>query len=230
MNQEKSIEVLERVIQYKFNNRELVKEALTHSSYANERKINKYNCNERLEFLGDAVLELVSSDYIFQRYNEMPEGDMSKLRASLVCEPALAECAANIGLGDLILLGKGEDANGGRLKASVTSDAFEAVLGAMYLDGGMEPVKAFIHKHVLSDCEQKRTQSDSKSVLQEIVQAKNLGNISYEVTGEAGPEHDKVFEVQVFIDGTPYGTGNGRNKKTAEKAAAYEAVLSIRNT
>lgn len=220
---------LEQAIAYEFRNRDLLQEALTHSSYANERKINKISCNERLEFLGDAVLEMISSDFLFHKYPDMPEGDLSKLRASLVCETALAECAKRIGLGESIFLGKGEDAGGGREKPSVTSDAFEALIGAVYLDGGFETAREFIMKYVLWDVENHLAFRDSKSVLQEIVQSRQ-GNpvISYRVLEERGPEHNKIFTVEVLVDNVPCGRGEGRNKKAAEKAAAKEAVLYFR--
>lgn len=224
MNDENIIS-LEKKIDYHFNNQKLLHEALIHSSYANERKINKIECNERLEFLGDAVLEMVSSEFLFQKYPKMPEGDLSKLRASLVCETALANSAKEIGLGDCIYLGKGEDAGGGREKASVTSDAFEAVIGAIFLDGGIEQARRFIMRYVLNNVESHLDFRDSKSVLQEIVQAMDANHvISYSVIDERGPEHDKMFVVKVCINDTECGQGEGRNKKAAEKAAASQAI------
>ena len=214
-------------IGYRFKNADLAVEALTHSSYAYERKINKIACNERLEFLGDAVLEQISSDYIFHRYPDMPEGKMSRLRAALVCEEALSACAERIGLGELLLLGKGEDAGGGRKKASVTSDAYEAVIGAMYLDGGLGAAKTFVEREVLSGIEEKLGGSDPKSALQEKVQGLNLGKIEYRVIAQSGPEHDKTFQVEVLVDGKVMGSGCGHNKKNAEKAAAGEALKKI---
>ena len=219
---------LEEVIAYKYKDRNLAVEALTHSSYANERKLNKIACNERLEYLGDAVLELVTSDYIYRNYPDMPEGKMSRLRADLVCEGSLSESAARIGLGELILLGVGEEHCGGRNKPSVTSDAFEAVIGSLYLDGGMEAAKRFIDEYVLDDVEKHSEASDPKSALQEFVQAKKLGIITYKVTDETGPEHAREYTVDVLINDKVYGTGKGRNKKTAEKNAAKAAVGSLR--
>ena len=220
------IEALEQIIGYVFKNKELVKEALTHSSFANERNINKIKCNERLEFLGDAVLELVSSEYLFQKYPDVPEGELTKIRASLVCEPALAACAKKLQVGDLIFLGKGEDASGGRNKASIISDAMEAIIGAVYLDSGLEVVRQFIIANIL-DVDEERFR-DHKSGLQEFVQAKNLGNISYEVVGATGPEHKKKFEVRVLIAGSEKGRGCGKNKKAAEQMAAFCAYKKYR--
>lgn len=223
-----SVDRLESAINYRYKNRELAMEALTHSSYANERKLNKIACNERLEYLGDAVLELVTSDYIYRNYPDMPEGKMSRLRADLVCEGSLSESAAMIGLGKLILLGVGEEHCGGRDKPSVTSDAFEAVIGSLYLDGGMVAAKKFIDEYVLNDVEKHSEASDPKSALQELVQAGKLGTILYKVTNETGPEHARECTVDVLINDRVYGTGKGRNKKTAEKNAAKAAVGRLR--
>lgn len=225
MNDSNGLSKLEEKIEYVFKNKGLATEALSHSSYVNERKINKIKCNERLEFLGDAVLEMVSSDYLFTNYPNMLEGNMSKLRASLVCETALAKSAKMINLGDYILLGKGEEGLGGRMRASVTSDAFEAIIGAMYLDGGIEVAKNFIHKYVLYDVDSFINDIDSKSKLQELVQSKdNKLKIEYRVVDESGPEHEKVFIVDVLVGNEVYGTGRGHSKKNAEKEAAKEAI------
>ncbi len=221
-----SLGELEQLIGYNFISKELLIEALTHSSYANERKINKLKCNERLEFLGDAVLELVSSDYLFDRFKEKPEGELSKIRAALVCEPALFESAGKIKLGQFVLLGKGEEIGGGRNKPSVISDAFEALLGALYLDGGMEPARKIILKYILREDKLEKLNSiDGKSKLQELVQKKDSSSvIRYEVVNISGPEHCKEFEVNVFINDVLYGNGTGSNKKTAEKNAAVQAI------
>ena len=162
---------LEKKIGYTFQDPELLKTALMHSSYTNEQHIPKHRCNERLEFLGDAVLELVSSEFLFRRSPKMPEGKLTKLRASMVCEPSLAMCARDIGLGSYLYLGKGEESTGGRHRDSVTSDALEALIGAVYLDGGFTNAKEFIHQFVLTDLENKQLFYDSKTILQEIVQA-----------------------------------------------------------
>lgn len=221
-------EVLEQNIGYHFKQQAYLQEALTHSSYANERKINKIECNERLEFLGDAVLEMISSKYLFLQYPKMPEGDLSKVRASLVCEDALALVAKRIGLGDCILLGKGEEAGGGREKPSVTSDALEAVIGAIFLDGGLEAAEAFIHSFVLCEVEKHLEFRDSKSLLQEMIQQRNNQDvISYKVVGEEGPEHAKTFTVEVYINEQLCGRGQGKTKKAAEKAAAKQAIAGL---
>lgn len=231
INTDKNIEALEQKIDYVFLKKELLIEALTHSSFANERKIRKINCNERLEFLGDAVLEQAVSVYLFHHYPKMPEGRLSRLRAALVCEQALA-CAANeIQLGDYIFLGKGEEANNGRKKPSVISDAMEALIGALYLDGGESAVQAFIMTYILSDVEEReKAFIDHKSALQELVQAGSMGAISYRIIGEYGPEHQKEFEVELKINEKQISVGRGRNKKAAEQAAAYEALAALRTT
>lgn len=225
MDEESRIKELEDRIGYRFQEKDLIREALTHSSYANERSIRKINCNERLEFLGDAVLEQTSSIYLFQQYPKAAEGQLSKIRASLVCESALAAVAEKIGLGDFIFLGKGEKANGGGRKPSVVSDAVEALIGALYLDGGEKAANNFIMQYILTDIlEKEKAFIDYKSELQELVQSGNYGTICYQVTGEYGPEHEKEFEVELMIDQKKVSLGRGRNKKAAEQMAAYEAL------
>ena len=226
---EKKLEKLERKIGYQFQNKELLVHALRHSSYINEKRMAKFECNERLEFLGDAVLELISSEFLFFDNPEMPEGQMTKLRASMVCEPALAFCARELDLGDFLLLGKGEDATGGRKRESITSDALEALIGAIYLDGGFANAKEFILKHVLNDLDSKRLFYDSKTILQEIVQGKLDKMISYQLIKEEGPDHNKSFYVEVLIGEQSYGTGVGRTKKAAEQDAAYHAILKLKD-
>ncbi len=225
------LERLEENIGYSFKNKNLLIEAMSHSSYINERKINKTACNERLEFLGDAVLELASSDYLFKKYADIPEGKLSKMRAALVCEPALYECSKAIELGSFIKLGKGEEAGGGRNKPSVVSDAFEALLGGVYLDGGMEEARGIILRFILTDSQIEQAHiSDSKSYLQELVQAHMKNSVvSYKLISETGPEHDKEFVIAAYIDDKQYGEGTGRNKKAAEKAAALHAIKLIKN-
>ena len=219
---------LEQRIGYKFENFDLLVKAMTHSSYANEHRYEKKENNERLEFLGDAVLELISSDYLFAKYPETPEGVLTKKRASMVCEPTLALCAREIPLGDYLLLGKGEDATGGRKRDSIVSDAMEALIGAIYLDGGFANAKEFIHKFILSDLENKKLFFDSKTILQEIVQADINKPITYQLLKEEGPDHNKAFYVEVFIGDVDYGTGKGRTKKAAEQQAAYQAILALK--
>ena len=223
----RDFELLEKRIGYYFKDRSLLKRALMHSSYVNEKHLQKYECNERLEFLGDAVLELVSSEFLFFDNETMPEGELTKSRASMVCEPSLAFCAREIELGEFLLLGKGEDATGGRKRDSITSDALEALIGAIYLDGGFASAKEFVHKFVLNDLENKKLFYDSKTILQEIVQA-NFGHpISYKLLGEEGPDHNKSFHVVVSIGNVEYGSGKGRTKKAAEQEAAYQTILML---
>ena len=225
----KNLKDLEEKIRYKFHDDNLLKTAMTHSSYANEMHLPKYECNERLEFLGDAVLELVSSEFLFFENRKMPEGELTKLRASMVCEPSLAFCAKDIELGEYLLLGKGEDATGGRKRDSVTSDAMEALIGAIYLDGGFANAKEFIRSFILNDLENKKLFYDSKTILQEVVQAHfKKEEIRYCLTGEEGPDHDKSFFVTVYVGETIYGEGKGRTKKEAEQQAAYKTILMLR--
>lgn len=219
---------LQDKIGYHFKDESLLKQALTHSSFANEQKINKLNNYERLEFLGDAVLELVSSEFLFNENKDMPEGQLTRLRASMVCEPALAYCARDIELGSYILLGKGEEATGGRKRDSITSDVMEAVIGAIFLDGGIENAKEFINRFVLSDLENKILFLDSKTLLQEEIQKKNTAQLRYELVGETGPDHDKQFSVEAYLDDKLIGSGVGRTKKAAEQQAAYEALMKLK--
>ena len=223
----RDLKELEQKIGYKFKNFQLLTKAMLHSSYANEKHLPKYECNERLEFLGDAVLELTSSEFLFYENQKMPEGELTKTRASMVCEPALAFCAQDIQLGDYLLLGKGEDATGGRKRASITSDAMEALIGAIYIDGGFASAKEFIHKFILKDLENKKLFYDSKTILQEIVQAHFKEVISYRLIGEEGPDHDKLFTVALLIGEEQYGVGSGRTKKAAEQEAAYRSILEL---
>lgn len=223
-----TLSALEEKIGYHFQDLSLLKQALTHSSYSNEQKINKAKHYERLEFLGDAVLELVSSEFLFHANPDMPEGDMTKMRASMVCEPSLAFCARDLELGQYMRLGKGEESTGGRKRDSITSDAMEAVIGAIYLDGGMEPAKAFINRFILSDLEDKVLFYDSKSNLQEVIQGTLKKDFRYELLEESGPEHDKTFVVEVVMEEKHLGKGSGRTKKAAEQQAAYQALLLLR--
>lgn len=224
---ENKLKELERKIGYVFQDFSLLTKAMRHSSYVNEEHLPKYECNERLEFLGDAVLELVSSEFLFYEHSKTSEGELTKLRASMVCEPALAFCARELGLGEYLLLGKGEDATGGRKRESVTSDAMEALIGAIYVDGGFANAKEFIHEFVLKDLENKKLFYDSKTILQEIVQANFKDVISYHLMGEEGPDHDKSFLVAVNIGDETYGIGKGRTKKAAEQDAAYKSILEL---
>ena len=218
------MEEVEKIIHYTFKNKQLLKQALTHSSYANEKKLGKLGCNERLEFLGDAVLELISSDFLYKRFDQVPEGELTKKRASLVCEPSLAYCARQFGLPEFLLLGKGENMTGGRNRDSIVSDATEALLGAIYLDGGFANAKEFVLKFILNDIERKQLFYDSKTILQEMVQENGIQPIEYVLTEESGPDHDKQFTVEVHINGVAAGKGTGHTKKAAEQAAAYQAI------
>ncbi len=227
MNIDAVIAEVEQKIFYEFKDKELIKCALTHSSFVNELKINKWENYQRLEFLGDAVLELVSSEFLFEQNSGMSEGKMSKVRASMVCEPALSFCARKILLGDYIFLGKGEEAGGGRERNSILSDVFEAIIGAIYLDGGIDEAKKFIHKFVLDDVEDNQLFVDSKSILQETIQAANNKTLCYKLLSETGPEHDKSFEVAVYIDEECMATATGHNKKDAEQKAAYLTLKKL---
>lgn len=225
-----TLEELEERIGYQFKDKSLLKQAITHSSFTNEQKINKLKHYERLEFLGDAVLELVSSDFLFHEYPQMKEGQLTKLRASMVCEPALAFCAKDLELGKFMLLGRGEEATGGRNRDSLTSDVMEAVIGAIFLDGGMEEAKAYIYRFILSDLENKQLFYDSKTNLQELIQGTLKKEFHYELVEESGPEHDKMFVVEAVMEGKVIGRGHGRTKKAAEQQAAYKALLDLKKS
>lgn len=219
---------LEQKIGYEFGNKQLFRQAMIHSSYANEHRLDKLECNERLEFLGDAVLEVVSSDFLYHRFPQSPEGQLTKTRASMVCEPALAFCAGELKLGEFLLLGKGEEATGGRNRNSIVSDAMEALIGAIYLDGGFANAKEFIHNFILNDMEHKQLFYDSKTILQEMVQSMGEGALSYELLKEEGPDHNKTFEVCARIGERIVGYGEGRTKKAAEALAAYRVILKLK--
>ena len=221
------IKELEQMIGYTFRDPQMLLTAMCHSSYANEHRQKQMHDNERLEFLGDAVLEIASSDFLFHQYPQMPEGKLTKLRASIVCEPTLALCAREIHLEHHLLLGKGEEHTGGRYRDSIVSDAMEALIGAIYLDGGFANAKEFIHRFILKDLENKKLFFDSKTILQEIVQANFKEVISYHLIGEEGPDHNKIFRVAVHIGEEEYGVGEGRTKKAAEQEAAYISILKL---
>ncbi|HAE52823.1 MAG TPA: ribonuclease III [Ruminococcus sp.] len=216
---------LEEEIDYKFNDVRLLMHALSHSSYANEKR---HNCgsNERLEFLGDSVLSIIVSEYLFNTFKGNPEGDLTRLRAALVCEKSLHKFAKQIHLGDYLLLGKGEENTGGRERPSILADAFEAVLAAIYLDGGMEAAKRHVMRFMPKDMGngKKLIFSDFKTVLQEIVQKNPEEKVEYVLTGEEGPDHNKIFIVEVCLNGQVIGKGRGKSKKDAEQLAAKEAL------
>jgi ribonuclease-3 len=227
---ESDISKFENTIGYTFKDKSLIIQAFTHSSFVNEQKINKKPDYERLEFLGDAVLEMISSAFLFKKYPEKKEGEMSKIRASLVCEPALAYDAEKLDIRYYMQLGKGEEATGGRNKESIIADMVEAVIGALFLDGGIDEAKRFIDTYVLTNVESMQMFSDSKSILQEIAQGDNLGQIRYEICGESGPEHDKIFDVRVYVGDKNLGEGSGKTKKAAEQKAAYMAILELKKS
>ncbi len=215
---------LEDKIQYYFKKPELLNQALTHSSFANELHKNSI-CNERLEFLGDAVLSIVSAEFLFNKYPDMPEGELSKLRSSLVCTQSLCGFAKQIDLGKHLYLGRGELNTGGRERASILEDAFEALIAAIYLDGGMEPAKKHILRFLAPAAENHNISfKDYKTTLQEVIQQNPDQTISYCLVGESGPDHDKRFEVQVRLNSNVIGHGIGKSKKQAEQEAAKEAL------
>ena len=221
---------LEERLGYSFRNRALLETALTHSSYANENRASGIVCNERLEFLGDSVLGVTVADFLYRYFPDMPEGRMTRLRAELVCEQSLHRVALELHLGDYLRLGKGEEHNGGRKRASILSDAVEAVIAAMYLDAGMETAAGFIHRCLLDDVRaiETPTFTDYKTSLQELVQRHSGQVLSYELVGEEGPDHAKTFRVQVCLNGDPIGRGIGRTKKEAEQTAAANALEALR--
>lgn len=218
---------LEKRIGYTFTDRSCLLLALTHSSYANEYRLHRIGHNERIEFLGDAVLEIITSDFLYRNFPDMSEGQMSRKRASLVCEPTLAYCARQVGLGEFLFLGKGEDMSGGRGRDSILSDALEALIGAIYLDGGLEEAKTFIMKYILDDIEHKSMFRDSKTYLQEILQKDHKEPIRYELVDTIGPEHDRIFVMNVLLGDKVIGTGQGHSKQSAGQEAAYHAIVTM---
>lgn len=217
---------LEKILGYTFKDRKLLEQALTHSSYANEKR-SKELCNERLEFLGDSVLSTIISRFLFENCPGENEGNMSKNRAYIVCEGSLARIARSMGLGSYLFLGNGEDKSGGRERDSILSDAVEAVIAAMYLDGGMAITEKWVLKAlrpIIAEAAQSRMTDDFKTLLQEKYQANGKSDIEYEVVAEEGPAHNKCFTVAVKVSGKILGSGKGRSKKTAEQAAAREAL------
>lgn len=220
----KDMGALQKTIGYTFRDKNLLRLALTHSSYANERGLKKTEYNERIEFLGDAVLELASSEFIYRNNPELQEGSMTMLRAKLVCEESLAMSARTINLGDYLLLGKGEILSHGNERSSILCDAFEAVIGAIYLDGGFEKAYEFISEYVLTEYDNRKYMIDSKTTLQEMVQSRYGVGVTYGVVEESGPEHDKHFRVAAYIGDRRMETGDGNSKKSAAKDAAYKTI------
>lgn len=216
------IENLEKKIGYSFKNREYLNRALSHSSYVNERHNNEES-NERLEFLGDSVLGIITADYYFHNFS-LPEGELTKLRASTVCEKTLSSFADQIELGKYLKLGKGEERTGGRQRPSINADAFEAVIAAIYLDGGIDEARKFVLRFVERLSEKHGSFKDYKTTLQEIVQKNPEETLEYIIVDESGPDHDKSFEVEVHLNSNVIGRGKGKSKKNAEQEAAREAL------
>lgn len=222
------IKDLEAAIGYKFHNITLLQQALTHSSYANERWHDGLRCNERLEFLGDAVLGMVVAEFLYKTFPDRLEGDLTRMRADMVCETSLAAAADKIELGKHLLLGNGEEQGGGRKRASILADAFESVLAASFLDGGMEAARGIIEKFILTNVPSSKLRNqDYKTALQELVQRKRDQVLSYELVGESGPDHDKKFVVQLQLNGKTVGMGEGSSKKRAEQNAAKNAMETL---
>ena len=217
----------EEKLGYSFKDKSLLELALTHSSFANENKLKKNN--ERFEFLGDSVLGFVTAEYLFTEFKNRPEGEMTKLRAAVVCEKSLFKFAEQIDLGKYILLGRGEDSTGGRNRPSVVSDAFEAIIAAIYIDGGMEAVRPYILRFIKDAVKREASFKDNKSLLQEEIQKVKGNTLTYEEVGEEGPDHDKTFIFKVSLNGEVIGEGKGKSKKEAEQNAAGSALEKIYN-
>ena len=219
------IKDLENAIGYRFQNITLLQNALTHSSYANERWHNSLMSNERLEFLGDSVLGMVVAEYLYRTFPDRPEGELTRMRADMVCEKTLAAVAGRIGLGKHLMLGNGEEQGGGRTRESILADAVESVIAAAFLDGGMDAARKFIEQFILVEVPVKKLHNaDYKTALQELVQQKKNQVLSYRLTGESGPDHDKRFDVEVSLNGKVVGVGSGSSKKRAEQMAARSAL------
>ena len=222
------IKDLEAAIGYKFKNISLLQNALAHSSYANERWHNSLMSNERLEFLGDSILGMCVAEYLYCTFPDRPEGELTRMRADMVCEQTLANVAGRIGLGNHLLLGKGEEQGGGRTRNSILADAVESVIAASFLDGGMDAAKQFIQKFILVEVPVKKLHNvDYKTSLQELVQQKKNQVLTYTMVGESGPDHDKHFEVEVCLNGKVVGLGSGSSKKRAEQDAARVAIEAL---
>ena len=219
------MKTLETKLGYQFQNPKLLDHALTHSSYANEHHLGSISSNERLEFLGDSVLGMIVADHLYRTFPDLPEGDLTRIRANLVCEGSLVLVAKEWDLGRFLKLGKGENACGGRSRPSILADAVDAVLAAVFLDGGLAHDRDIIQRFLLDRMEQvNRASRDHKTYLQELVQRKSGQVLSYELIGESGPDHNKTFQMQVLLNGQPIGQGTGHSKKEAEQAAANAAI------
>ena len=219
---------LEKKLNYSFRDPALLEEALNHSSYANEHRAAGLRSNERLEFLGDSVLGMVVADHLYRNHPDLPEGELTRTRAALVCEESLVEVAAELNLGEYLRLGKGEESGGGRKRPSIQADAVEAVLAAVYLDGGIGSARKIIQRYILCrEIEGLNSSRDYKTALQELVQRESGQVLKYRLTGEEGPDHDKRFFVEVDLNGTPVGSGKGHSKKEAEQMAAKAAIAKL---
>ena len=221
---------LEQKLGYTFKNPALLSEALSHSSYANEHRSAHLNSNERLEFLGDSVLGFVTAEYLFARHPDLPEGDLTRIRAALVCEQSLYEVARQLDLGRFLKLGRGEESGGGRERTSILADATEAVFAAVYLDGGIQAASRLIHRVLLSAAREEAVEErrrDYKTALQELVQRQADQVLSYRMVGEQGPDHAKIFMAEVLLNGSPIGSGSGHSKKEAEQSAAKAALAEL---
>ncbi|MFD2670145.1 ribonuclease III [Marinicrinis sediminis] len=225
----RNLQELQQRLGVQFEEKRLLQQAFTHSSYVNEHRMEKYEDNERLEYLGDAVLELAMSEYLYHRHHTFSEGELTKLRASIVCEPSLVHFADQLQFGEYVRLGKGEEMTGGRTRPALLADVFEAFIGALYLDQGLPAVKTFLKQYVfpqLADDGKPQVQ-DYKTQLQEKVQQQGLGSLSYRITDERGPAHDREFVAEVHMNDQLLGTGSGRSKKEAEQRAAAEALKAL---
>ena len=221
------MEELEKKLNYSFRNHALLEEALCHSSYANEHRAEHLNSNERLEFLGDSVLGFVTAEFLFAQHPDLPEGDLTRIRAALVCEQSLYEVARKLNLGAFLWLGRGEESGGGRTRTSILADATEAVFAAVYLDGGIQAASALIHRCLLDaerEEEVEERRRDYKTALQELVQRQADQVLTYRMVGEHGPDHAKTFTAEVLLNGESIGSGSGHSKKEAEQSAAKSAL------
>lgn len=223
---------LQQKLELAFQNRQLLKQAFTHASYVNEHRFSQYEDNERLEFLGDAVLELTVSEHLYRLFPDRPEGELTKLRAAIVCEPSLVKFAENLEFGKYVLLGKGEELTGGRTRPALLADVFESFIGALYLDQGLEAVTAFLHRHVFPNLtlDGKLSTGDFKTELQELTQHHGMGTLEYRIIEERGPAHEREFVAEVRMDGRPLGQGTGRSKKEAEQQAAAVALELLKSS
>lgn len=223
---------LQHKLQIVFQNRQLLKQAFTHASYVNEHRFSQHQDNERLEFLGDAVLELTVSEHLYRMFPDRPEGELTKLRAAIVCEPSLVKFAESLEFGKYVLLGKGEELTGGRTRPALLADVFESFIGALYLDQGLKAVNAFLHQYVFSQftLNGKLQTTDYKTELQELTQHHNMGVLEYRIVEERGPAHEREFVSEVSMDGRALGQGTGRSKKEAEQQAAAVALERLKSS